>query len=302
MNKVVVRNILASAGLITTAALWGGNHVVIRSIADQTSPFDLVFWRWTLSAVALVLFTLVPLWRVRVELRKQAGPIFLLGFINCVVFSLAIIAAPFGTAAANVGLIQATAPLWVVLAGALLSSDGPDMRSRTGLLLGFGGTCALVLSGQCEGGNFADVRWGDAAALIATLVWAAYSLLLRWTPLNVNPVLQFSAIILAGYALLLPLTIFSVQLGIVQNPLAQIPTQIWLPILYVGLGATLLGNLFWNCGVHALGPGPASQFLFLAPLCSILFGAIWLGEIPSILGWIGTVAVLTGLICSTLRK
>lgn len=275
--------------------------MVIRSIAEQTSPFQLVFWRWTLSALVLIVFASVPLWRARAELRKQAGPILALGFVNCVVFSIAIVAAPFGTSAANVGLIQATAPLWVVLTGAALFSDFPDLRGKIGLLLGFGGTCALILSEREVTSEFAGVRWGDAAALIATLVWAAYSLMLRRVPRTVHPILQFSAIVIAGYLLLVPLTVLAVQLELATNPLDLPPIGIWLSVLYVGLGATLLGNLFWNYGVHSVGPGTASQFLFLAPLCSIMFGAIWLDELPSPLGWVGAVAVLAGLACATIR-
>jgi len=302
MKTAMGQAILASTGLVATAVLWGGNHVVIRSIAGETSPFELVFWRWTLSTLVLVVFTSVPLWRVRAELRRQAGPILALGFMNCIVFSIAIIGAPFGTSAANVGLIQATAPLWVVLAGAMLFSDYPDLRSRIGLVLGFGGTCALILSGRDGASVYAGVRWGDAAALFATLVWAAYSLMLRRLPRTVHPILQFSAIVLAGYLLLLPVTVFAVRFDFAENPLALPPLEIWGSVLYVGLGATLLGNLFWNYGIHAVGPGIASQFLFLAPLCSIMFGAIWLNELPSLLGSIGAVAVLAGLACATARK
>lgn len=293
---------LASLGLIATAILWGGNHVVIRFIAEQSSPFALVFWRWSLCVLVLFAFSILPLWRIRMVLRARIGSIFVLGFINCILFSLAIIAAPFGTTAANVGLIQATAPLWVTLGGLLFANERLDLGEKAGLLLGFGGTCMLVLSGQEGQPQAFSIRWGDGAALIATLLWAVYSMMLRKSAGIIPPVLQFCSIVLAGYLPLLFGTVVAVQIGIVENPLYQISSAVWWPLLYIGLGATLLGNLFWNYGVHILGAGLASQFLFLAPLCSIFFGALWLDELPTAPGWFGALIVLVGLICSTFRK
>jgi len=295
MVRPATSRLLASVGLVATAALFGGNHVVIRAIAGETSPFALVFWRWTLAALVLAVFAAVPLWRARSVLREYTLPIFALGFLNCVLFSAAIIAAPFGTTAANVGLIQATAPLWVVAAGAAFFSRAPDLRGKIGLLLGFAGACALILSENDAEATITGLRWGDAATLIATLLWAAYSLLLRRGPPALHPVLLFGAIVLAGYALLVPMVIAAVLAGVDGSSLLNPPPSLWLAILYVGLGAALLGNLFWNYGVHTLGAELASQFLFLAPVCSIAFGAFWLGEIPSLLGWAGAVSVLTGL-------
>ncbi len=299
MLEGIHRTRLASLGLIATAALWGGNHVVIRNMADQTDPLALVFWRWTLSALALLLLTGGPLWRARRVLRAHLGRIAVLGFLSCVPFSLAIIAAPFGTSAANVGLIQATAPLWIAAAGTLFLSERASARSTAGLGLGFAGAALLISSGPAAGTLSAELRWGDALALIATLIWAGYTLLLRKIQGILHPVTTFSAIALTGYAALIPchviLTLAASPAGMPLLP----PREIWPSVAYVGLGATLLGNMFWNFGVHALGPTASSQFLFLAPLCSIAFGACWLQEYLSPLGWMGAVMIILGLVLST---
>jgi len=296
------RTHLAALGLIATAALWGGNHVVIRNIADQTDPLTLVFWRWTLSALPLLLLTSGPLWRARRVLRAHLARIAVLGLLNCVLFSLAIIAAPFRTSAANVGLVQATAPLWIVVAGALFLSERVSARSKVGLGLGFAGTVLLISSGPDATTVSADLRWGDALALIATLIWAGYSLLLRKVHGLLNPVAMFGAIVLTGYAALIPCYLI-LTLTVGPGDISVLPPkEIWPAVAYIGLGATLLGNLFWNFGVHALGPAASSQFLLLSPLCSIAFGAYWLRECLSHLGWLGAFMIMFGLALSMVNQ
>lgn len=289
---------LASLGLIATAALWGGNHVVIRSVADQTDALTLVFWRWTLSVLILLFLAAKPLWNARKILQEHACLVLALGLSNCVLFSLAIIAAPFGTSAANVGLIQATAPLWVMAAGVLFLAERPNARAKFGLVIGFAGAALLILTGQQQSDFPGGLRWGDMAALIATLIWAGYSLGLRKAPANLHPVTLFSAIVLTGYVGLIVCVAIINLIGDYSISSYLPPKEIWTAVVYIGLGATLLGNLFWNFGVHVLGPTTSSQFLFLAPMCSVLFGRIWLNETLTTLGWIGVVLVLSGLVLS----
>ncbi len=302
MPSGIQRTRLASLGLIATAALWGGNHVVIRDIADQTDPLTLVFWRWTLSALPLLLLTGGPLWRARRVLLAHLTRIAVLGFLNCVLFSLAIIAAPFGTSAANVGLVQATAPLWIVVAGALFLSEWVSARSKVGLGLGFVGTVLLISSGPAAAAVSANLHWGDALALVATLIWAGYSLLLRKVHGLLSPVAMFGAIVLTGYAALIPCyVILTLTVGPADISVLP-PKELWPAVAYIGLGATLLGNLFWNFGVHALGPAASAQFLFLSPLCSIAFGAYWLREYLSSWGWLGAFMIIFGLALSTVNQ
>ncbi|MCG8407630.1 MAG: DMT family transporter, partial [Phycisphaerales bacterium] len=261
-----------------------------------------VFWRWTLSALILLFLAAGPLWRARHILWAHFGLVLTLGLLNCVLFSLAIIAAPFGTSAANVGLIQATAPLWVVAAGALLWAERPSGRVKIGLVLGFAGASLLILTGREQSGFPAGLRWGDVAALVATLIWAGYSLALRKAPANLHPVTLFGAIVLIGYVGLVVCCVLMSLLGDFAVSPTLPPKEIWPAVVFIGLGATLLGNLFWNFGIHVLGPTASSQFLFLAPMCSVVFGIIWLNETLTALGWFGMALVLSGLVLSVANK
>ena len=67
-------------------------------------------------------------------------------------------------------------------------------------------------------------------------------------------------------------------------------------IAYVGLGPTMLGNLFYLYGVAAMGPARAAAFLYLSPLFSAVFSIGWLGEQLAWYHIAGIAAIFSGLI------
>lgn len=287
---------LARLGLVVTALLWGGNHVVIRAVSGETSVVALVFWRWALVIITLLPFTATAIFRNWNEIRKNLTSIALLGFINCVVFSFAIIAAPFGTAALNVGLLQATAPVWVLFLSAI-SGDQRMTEIRTlVVLIGFVGTALLLTDGTLQNASLSQFRWGDGVAVLAAVIWAAYSLLLRRQKSKLSPMVLFSAMTIAGFTGLMFSLFLLASLGMVSLADIAVPATALPSVLYVGIGATLFGNLFWNIGVQKLGASAAAQYLFLAPIASSALAVVWLGETLSIIQVIGALLVGTSLL------
>ncbi len=284
-----------AVGLVITAILWGGNHVMIRSIADETTPAGVVFWRWTLTVAILLPMTAPGLWQNRYRLAAIQRPILVLGFASCVVFSFAIISAPFGTSATNVGLIQATSPLWVVIISLARGETDTGILSRIAVPLGFVGSALLILSANGHGSGLSALRWGDGAALLAAVIWAAYSSALRAIGTTVSPMYLFSALTLTGYMCLLPVLSILMATNLVQMEELRPAMKIWPELLYIGILATCAANFLWNRGVHFLGASTASQFLFLAPICSTVFSAIWLGERTTGLQALGAFVVMTSL-------
>jgi drug/metabolite transporter (DMT)-like permease len=67
-------------------------------------------------------------------------------------------------------------------------------------------------------------------------------------------------------------------------------------IAYIGLGPTMLGNLFYLFGVAAMGPARAAAFLYLSPLFSAAFSIGWLGEQLAWYHIAGIAAIFSGLV------
>jgi drug/metabolite transporter (DMT)-like permease len=131
--------------------------------------------------------------------------------------------------------------------------------------------------------------------LLAAISFAWFSICVRdWTrtiaPLALTVVTAWSGVIVV----MLP--VYAVWL------ISGRPWLVWhdadigfalATIAYVGLGPTMLGNLFYLYGVALLGPARAAAFLYLSPLFSAAFSIGWLGER---LAWyhIGGIAAIFG--------
>ena len=73
-------------------------------------------------------------------------------------------------------------------------------------------------------------------------------------------------------------------------------------ILYVALFPALLGYIFWNRGVKAVGANVASQFQYLMPLWGSLLAVIFLGEDFRLFHLAGIVLIFGGVYLATLRR
>ena len=137
----------------------------------------------------------------------------------------------------------------------------------------------------------ADWKVGDLWVLGAALVWALYSVLLRWRPAELLPGAFLGFTLVVGSVALWPLYLFEQALGqsMPWNS-AAIAT-----VIYVAVFPSALAYLFWNRGVALLGPAAAGHFIHLMPLFGSLMAVTFLGER---LGWyhgVGAVLVAVGI-------
>src|SRR5450756_409706 len=65
---------------------------------------------------------------------------------------------------------------------------------------------------------------------------------------------------------------------------------------YIGIGPTMLGNLFYLYGVATSGATRAAAFLYLSPLFSAALSIAWLGEQPAWYHLAGIAAIIAGLV------
>jgi drug/metabolite transporter (DMT)-like permease len=294
---------LAILSLIATASLWGGNHVVIRAISADVPLVVLVFWRWTLTVAFLVPLAAKGLIRNRREIYNNIGVISCLGVLNCVVFSFAIIGAPYGTSALNVGILQATAPVWVIIVGGFLGLELISTRNIAAVLLGLAGVVIILTSSTVNQLVLSGIRQGDFLAVAAAIIWACYSLLLKKSEFKMPTLVLFAAMSLIGYFALVALFLLVLINKWSAPSLVNFDPKLTslAGVIYVGIGATLCGNLLWNFGVKSLGASTASQYLFLAPVMAAVLSVIFLGEAVGMRQFLGALLVGISFYCKSGR-
>ncbi|GGF68732.1 hypothetical protein GCM10007301_30510 [Azorhizobium oxalatiphilum] len=290
----------AIGALTATAVLWGSNHVAARAIHEAVPLPSLIFWRWALALLVLVPMALPGLLREREAIRARFGRLTVLGALGVGLFSVCLYAGAYHSLALEVGLLNATTPIWVLLLAVMTGAARPRAAQVAGVLLALAGVIVVLLKGDI--GNLLTLRLGigNLWSLLAAMVFAWYTFALGARPLGLAALNVTVLTALTGFfVVILPVYAAFVLTGGV-DPLWARPSfgDATLAVLYIAIGPTLLGNLFWIYGASRLGAERAGPFLYLSPLAALVLSTSLLAEPLGPVQVIGAAAILGGLAIS----
>ena len=256
--------------LVLLAAIWGSSFLFLRIAAPVLGPAVLIEYRLVFAALFLALCAM--LLKKRLDLAANWKHYLILGFFNSA-FPFLLFAYAAATLTASVlSVLNATAPMWGALIGAVWSRQAVSPKMGLGLVLGTGGVALLV------GFDAVATRPGAGLAIAAALVAAiSYSVASAYSrsAKSVEPFANAHGSMWAAALLVVPaLALFpapgTATPGIIGAALA-------LGVLCTGIAYILYFKL-----IEDVGATSALTVTFLNPLFGILWGALFLGEV---VGW-----------------
>ena len=268
--------------LVLLAAIWGSSFLFMRIAAPVLGPAVLIEYRVAFAAIFLLAIGL--LLKKRLDLRAHWKHYLILGFFNSALPFLLFAFAARTLTASVLSVLNATAPMWGALIGAVWSRQAIGARTGLGLLLGTAGVALLV------GFDHVSARPGAGVALIAALAAAfCYSVASAYTKTakSVEPFANAHGSMWAAALLVIPALPFF--------PAPAEPTAgIMAAALALGIMCSGIAYILYFRLIHDVGPTSALTVTFLSPLFGILWGAIFLHEV---IGWYtiaGSAIVITG--------
>ena len=268
--------------LILLAAIWGGSFLFMRISAPVLGPAVLIELRVLFAALFLAAVGLVL--KKRLHLRAHWKHYFILGFFNSALPFLLFAFAARTLSASVLSVLNATAPMWGALLGAVWSRQKVGLKSGIGLVLGTVGVALLV------GFDHVAARPGAgiavAAALLAAFSYSVASLYAR-SAKSVEPFANAHGTMWTSALMVLPvLPLFPPQGSFTPGIAAAV---LALGVLCSGIAYILYFKL-----IEEVGTTSALTVTFLNPVFGILWGALFLHET---IGWytiVGSAIVLVG--------
>ena len=248
--------------------VWGSTYLAIRYAVETVPPLLHAGLRFT--AAALVLLVGLALVRGRAALRATpaqlttaavSGLLLLVGGNGLV--SIAEQRVDSGLAA----LLIACVPLWIVVLRTMLG-DRPGLATAGGVLLGFVGVALIFLPG---GDGEADLGYA-LLCVLASLSWAAGSLLVTRRPVPADPLLLTGVEMLAGGVVLLATSAAAGELS--GFSLGAVSGRSWLAVGYLVVFGSLVA---FTAYVWLLGNAPVSlvsTYAYVNPAVAVLLGAL----------------------------
>ncbi len=276
--------------------LWSTIFLFARGVAGSLSPVELAFWRWFLAFLAILPFVWRGMSAKRAILKKHFPYMFLAGFIGFSCYSLVLFHAGKTTETANLALISASAPIFMALFSRFCLGETVGFRQVIGLLIAVSGVVFLIMRGDI--GRLLSLTFssGDLWMVLAAIMFAAYSVMVRRRPEGLGQRLYLAALLGYGALGLLPLFIYEIASTAYALPSAQMLGM----LVFIALAPSLSGYLMWNAAITRIGAARAGVMYYSVPLFSSLLGATVLDEAITLPQVVGGVLIIGGILFSSL--
>jgi drug/metabolite transporter (DMT)-like permease len=278
--------------MLFLAAIWGASFLFMRTAAPEFGPVALITVRVGLAAIVLVGLIV---WQGKFgQLRAAWRKLLLLGIMNSCLpfmcFAWAALTLPAGVAS----ILNATAPLWAAIIGAVWLRERLATSRIIGLVIAFGGVIILIWAqgrlsavGTSGGSLTPAYLLAVGGCLLATLLYGISSNYTKEYLQGTDPAVNAAGSQLSSIIVLLPL------IGFFLPP--QIPSNnAWWAAVLLAVFCTALAYLMFFRLINRIGPTRTVTVTFLIPVFGCLFGVLFLKEAFTIPMLLGAAVVLLG--------
>lgn len=276
--------------LTLTALFWAGNAVVGKLAIGHVSPIMLTFLRWTFAAMLIAAIGWRNFRRDWPVIRRNLPLLVTLGIAGFALFNIALYQALLYTSAINVMIEQAGMPMLIVAANFLLFGQRVGPGHIIGFLLSIAGVAVTASHGEPARLLALDVNAGDALMLGAVILYAGFTVALRYKPeidwRSLMLVMSVTASISA-----LPFLAWEVGSGAAIVP----DMRGWAVVLYTVLFPSMMSQVFYMRGVELIGGNRAGLFINLVPVLGAALSVLLLGETFHAYHAVAMVLVLGGI-------
>ncbi|MCZ4091580.1 DMT family transporter [Sinorhizobium psoraleae] len=259
--------------LAITSLFWGGNSVAGKMAVGHVSPMMLTTLRWTV-ALAVILALMTPqIRRDWAKIREHWLQLLAYGAVGFTMFNAFLYSAVKYTSAINAVILQAGIPMLIFLFNFVLFRT----KASVAQIIGFTVTLIGVLITAAHG-DFASLmqlqfNFGDALMILACIVYAAYTVGLRWKP-NMHWQSFIAAPAFGALLSAIPLLIWEFWNGSAIVPDASG----WAIVVYAAIFPSLMSQVLYVRGVEMIGANRAGLFINAIPVFGTLLSVLLVGE------------------------
>ena len=259
--------------LTLTALCWGANAVLGRLAVGEVSPMALVSLRWLGALGLLLVFAHAQVRRDWPLIRGRLRFVAAMGAVGFTVFNALFYVAAHWTTAVNIGIIQGSIPVFVLVGAFVAYRSRVAGLQLAGVLVTMLGVAIVAAGGQLARLAMLALNFGDILMVAACVLYAGYTLGLSRRP-PVSPLSLFTGMAAAAFVSSLPLALAEAALGRFQWP----TSAGWIILGLVTLFPSFVAQITFIQGVSLIGPSRAGVFVNLVPVFASILALLVLRE------------------------
>ena len=275
---------LAGHGAIfLCAVLWSTSGLFIKMILEENWHPVVIFGLRSFVAGIFMLCIRIFFKPAKKQTSKKL-PLWAGAFAYALVMLTFVVANNF-TTAANVIVLQYSAPIWAGVLGWLLIKEKPHWENWAALILIFGGFTIFFREGLASGAFL-----GDSLAILSGLLFGAHSVFMRMQK-DGNPADSMLLAHAVSFAISIPF--------IILHPPSLSVTSV-LPIIFMGVVQIGCASLLYAYAIRRISAVQAMLTATIEPLLNPVWVILIIGEAPTVSALIGGSIILTAVVFSTI--
>lgn len=276
--------------LVSTMLFWGGNSVAGKAAVGSVPPMALTTFRWLLACILLLIIGHSHIRQDWSIIKRHWKQFFVFGALGMAAFNILMYNALYYTSAINVTIEQSGMPMIIVLVNLLIFRERVSPTMLVGMSLSIGGVLVTAAHGDLTTLFDLEINQGDALMLIAVLIYAFYSVILRNRP-QLHWLSFMMAVSVGALITSLPFFAYEMSQGIVFEP----STKGVLLIAYVTIFPSIVSQIFYARSVDLIGANRAGLFVNLVPLFGSALAILLIGEEAALYHIVGYALILAGI-------
>jgi len=279
---------------LAATALWSGNFIVARNLSTIIPPVSIAFWRWTVAFLVFTPFVIRRFIKDWPTLKKHLPYLIITAFIGVTIFNTLIYIAGHTTTVINLSLISITFPVFIIILSRFLFKEAITRAKIIGIILVAIGVMVIITKGSLALLLQLEFFVGDIWMLLAAMMFAVYSILLKKKPAEIN-ILSFQYITFAlGLVMLLPFYLIEISMV----PATVFTFEAIYSIIYIGIGASLMAFIPWHKAISSIGPVKSGMIYYTIPLFSGFLAFLILKEELGIIHFYSAILIVSGILIS----
>jgi drug/metabolite transporter (DMT)-like permease len=281
---------LIAVAVAVTIALWASAFVAIRYADRELSPGALALGRLLVGSVALGALVLVR--REPLPGRRQLPGIVICGVLWFGLYNVSLNAAETRVDAGTAAMLVNIGPILIAIFAGLILREGFPSRLFAGCLVSFAGAVVIGLATSRHG---LHEILGAALCVVAAFAYAGGVVAQKPVLRHASPLMVTWLACTIGAVSCLPYAgTFVRQLGHAGGS-----TLVWT--IYLGVAPTAIGFVTWAYALSRTTAGRMGSTTYLVPPLALLFGWVFLSEVPPWLVLPGGALCLAGVALARTR-
>ncbi|WP_341976568.1 DMT family transporter [Microbacterium sp. LTA6] len=283
---------LVLVAALVTVVLWASAFIGIRGAGPHYDPGALALLRMAVGSVALGIIALRH--GIRMPERRHWLLVVVWGVGWFCVYNLALNSAELTLDAGTAAMVVNLAPLMVVVFSGLFLREGFPKPLLIGAPIAFLGVVLIGMNSSTSAGL--DIT-GLLLALLAAVMYAGCTLVqkhLLTSGVDATTLTWLGAIV--GTIALLP------WVGRLVSDLQTAPLDATLWVVYLGIFPTAIAFTTWAYVLQRSTAGQTSATTYVVPAIAILMSWMILGEVPTLMMFIGGALCLLGVLVTRMRR